>query len=31
MGKYRIICNIQDAGEVVLALKVGYRKNVYYG
>ena len=29
IGDYRLICNIQDKELVILALKVGHRKDVY--
>lgn len=29
IGDYRLICNIQDKELVILALKVGHRKDIY--
>ena len=31
IGKYRIICDIQDDVCVVLVVKIGHRREVYYG
>jgi mRNA interferase RelE/StbE len=29
VGDYRIICHIKDTGLVVLALRIGHRKDIY--